>query len=147
MKWIVGVSVTIAMALLLGMGVIANTKSAEELLIGSWEEVSWKYEKYGQRTPPDAQWHELSENLIVHQAETWNFEDGNKFVISPRKTNENAATSSWHIKGRGNILELKEGNAIEHYQIENVTQDSFTLFFSFDLQVKGIVRITFRRVK
>ena len=145
MKWIFGVSLAMIAALMASMVVFAKTKSAEELLIGSWKEVSWKYEKYGRDTPQDEQWREVSQNLIVHQAETWNFESDNRFAIYPQQKND--TTSYWHVKGRGNILELSEGSTTEDYQIENISRNSFTLFFSFDLQVKGIVRITFERVK
>src|SRR5690349_1090638 len=146
MKWIVWVSGLIVCLLFGSVGVIIESRDAEELLIGSWKEVSWHCEKSDGGVKNDSQWREVSQGLIVHEAEMWNFRSNKSLLIYPQQTGTGQVAGHWRVKGRGNILELKEGNTTEYYQIEQITKDSFVLHFSFDLQVKGIVKIVFKRV-
>lgn len=116
---------------------------------GSWKEVSWEYDKSENTTITkhisDAIKAEISKELIIHEAEVWNFSsDGNLKLIS-EKNNE---TLSWTMKGRGNILKLSHNtNKIEHYNIQLLDNNKMVLYFNTDIQAKGIVKMTFEKIK
>ena len=83
--------------------------------------------------------------MIIHRAETWQFGPDRRLTFL-----ENGKVSEdlkWSIKGRGHILELQHKNAIvEDYQVVDISEDELVVQFNFDLQVKGIVKMTFKRI-
>lgn len=121
----------------------------EQKLVGSWEEVSWEYEKSNDKNLMDSevmdyQKTEIYDNLIIHKAEDWHFTPEYKLIM--HLDNGNTEKVGWSIKGRGNILELNhEYLGLENYEIQSLTRDSLVIHFHLDLQVKGIVKMTFKR--
>jgi hypothetical protein len=131
---------------------IVNTMvlvSPTQHIEGSWKEISWEYEKSENanidKKISDAIKTEICKEMIIHEAEVWNFlPDGNLELTS----NKNNETLSWTMKGRGNILELSHNsNKIEHYNIQVLNNDKMVLYFSTDIQAKGIVKMTFEKIK
>lgn len=129
---------------------LMDAKSPESLILGDWEEVSWKYEKLNHNNVldfdiDDFQKQEICKNLVIHEAETWRFgPDKTLSFLEEEVIKENL---KWNIKGRGNILELKHLNSmVEDYQVVGISEDELVVQFSFDLQVKGIVKMTFKRI-
>lgn len=124
---------------------ISPVKSIE----GSWKEVSWEYDKYespsATKQISDAIKAEISKELIIHEAEIWNFSpNGNLNLIAEKKDQ----SLSWTMKGRGNILKLSHNsNKIEHYNIQLLDNDKMVLYFNTDIQAKGIVKMTFEKIK
>lgn len=137
---------------LVSIGVLTRDVSPDKLIVGKWEEVSWEFEKVDYEreqllfSDDDFQRNEICKDMLIHKAEVWDFrEDGKLLLIGKDQTSE---VLDWHIKGRGHILVLKHGDdRIESFQIQDISKDSFVIHFGFDLQVKGIVKMTFKKVK
>ncbi|WP_100612446.1 hypothetical protein [Confluentibacter lentus] len=131
---------------------IVNTMvlvSPTEHIEGSWKEISWEYEKSENanfdKKISNAIKTEICKELIIHEAEVWNFLSGGNLELTSDTNNE---TLSWTMKGRGNILELShKTNKIEHYNIQVLNNDKMVLYFSTDIQAKGIVKMTFEKIK
>lgn len=134
--------------------VARNEVTPEQQLLGQWQEVSSEYRVInitdslnGNKTLTGPLKNELFNNLIIHQAELWQFTNGH--TLSLHKNNEEKdETVKWHIKGRGHILAIQHSdNVIEDYQIAKLTDDILELYINIDLQVKGIVKLTFKKIK
>lgn len=141
--------------------ILANTSSYEQSIIGQWEEVSWEFEKSDHPTDSllqldDFQKAEICKNLTLHQAEIWEFKPGKQISLYNKKKHP-IQHLEWTIKGRGNILKIQHTDqdyrhplihnlATETYQIQEIHNDTMVMHFNFDLQVRGIVKMTFKRV-
>lgn len=126
--------------------IISQSSSPNDDLIGKWEEVSWNYEKAPQRQSKEINSNQLSEitkNLIIHEAEIWEFNRDGSAVLYGR--NSNVEKITWTLKGRGHILKLNHKNSTEHYQLYQISDDKLVIHFHTDLQAKGIVKMTFQR--
>ncbi|WP_192085777.1 hypothetical protein [Algoriphagus sp. Y33] len=145
----------ISFTLLIGVyfTLLSFLESPETNIIGEWKEVSWEYEKMdtlGFKSDrfdymlTDHIKGQISKNLIIHEAEIWKFVSDETLEM---KGNNSSKSLHWTLKGRGNILQLNgEKNIIEHYQIQELSSDKMVLFFNFDMQVRGIVKMTFERI-
>ncbi len=132
--------------------IVSESSSPEDLIIGKWEEVSWEYERinnhYGTFDSEfdEHQQSEIRQNLLVHEAEIWHFEKGGKLSLT--NTDQTKRHVQWTAKGRGHILELNYEDAfLEDYHIQDITKDSMVIHFNFDLQVRGIVKLTFAKLQ
>lgn len=130
---------------------LVKVESPEEQLVGEWEELSWEYEKVNHQGSSnyfaidDAQKQEIIKNLILHESEVWQFDDDKRLTFI--SANGERESLDWHVKGRGNILELRhDDERIEEYQVQQLSEDLLVIHFNFDLQVKGIVKMTFKRM-
>lgn len=148
--WCTGVIVCILTAV--SMGVFMSARNPEQLLLGNWKEEAWEYEMIGgtKQHPDDYLSHELKneicKNLIIHRTEVWNFSDNH--VLNLLDSNRHRKRLRWNLKGRGHVLELRNdsvGN--ESYQVQELSDDRLVLHFGFDLQVRGIVKMTFKKIK
>lgn len=127
-------------------------ESPETQLLGEWKEVSWEYEKLDSVTSDenfdlmltDHIKSEISKNLVIHESEIWDFSDKETLKM---KTNDSLNSLNWTLKGRGHILQINgaEG-AIEYYVIQELSSDRMVLYFNVDMQVRGIVKMTFERI-
>lgn len=125
----------------------------EQMILGTWDEVSWRYEKMDHRNQSaislmdeldDRVKSEIAGHLVIHKAEVWQFTSDRKLGLNGK--DENMKKLSWALKGRGNILELTAyGCTTETYQIQELTKDRMILHFNSDLQVRGIVEMAFKR--
>ncbi len=125
----------------------------EQTILGTWDEVSWRYEKMDHRNQSaislmdeldDRVKSEIAGHLVIHKAEVWQFTSDRKLSLAGN--NEDKKKLSWALKGRGNILELTaQGTPTETYQIQELTKDRMVLHFNSDLQVRGIVEMAFNR--
>lgn len=150
MRWITAfICLFIAMLILSSLAVNTNL-SPEELIIGKWKEVSWEYEKVTGDSKDELETNEeyqdeIYKNLVIHKAETWEFNEKGKLFLHGKNTVEDL---KWSIKGRGHILELKHrDDRKEDFQIDEIGKDKLVLYFYFDLQMRGIVKITFKKIK
>lgn len=122
----------------------------EAVILGKWQESAWEYEKVDKidgKEKPEA--HQIrdqhTENLVIHEAETWQFLPDKKLKLIGKNKEE---IVEWHIKGRGNILELKHSsNMVEHYNLTELTPDKMVLNFESDIQVRGIAKLTFEKTE
>jgi hypothetical protein len=131
---------------------LLTEKSPEEMLVGQWQEISWEYEKVNHNgdlkefTIDDGQKEEICKNLIMHRAEVWQFDQKKQLTLIAGGVPKERVI--WNIKGRGHILNLQhKSGKTEEFQIQEISADSLVIHFSFDLQVKGIVKTTFKKVK
>lgn len=133
----------------------AQVHGPEATIVGSWQEVSWKYEKMDKTTQTENSWmqemddrvkREISGHLHIHKAEKWEFSPDRKLLLG--KANHDHKTLHWTMKGRGNVLELEGADGEqETYLIQQLTAEKMVLHFSTDLQVRGIVEMVFTRIK
>jgi len=138
--------------LLLGSCVVLTRQaSPEQLLMGQWEEVSWELEKVraddrlNDWALTQGQKREIYEQMRMHDAEIWTFDTEKRLILSKPDASEEIL--NWNIKGRGHILELKQAGAkIEDFQVHELTDDRMVLYFNFDLQIRGVVKMTFKKL-
>jgi len=145
--------VVVFFLILLTFRLIALDKR-EGTLIGTWKESEWTF---GQIRNPHVSTtevvdtastelkKELGKNLLLHTAESWKFNVDNRLYI--KKGNEEYVCR-WYIKGRGNILEIKnENNGItETYEIVRLSDDSLVISFDVDRQMQGLAKMKFKRI-
>lgn len=134
-----------------GLGWMKYTvKSPEKLIVGTWKEKAWKYERVG--TPGDlknkdtvsqAVKDQLGKHLVIHSAERWEFKPGGVLTLTGNNSEKKV---KWKLKGRGHILELEYADhIIEHYNITEITENTLVLNFDSDIQVKGIAKLIFQK--
>lgn len=132
--------------------VMNHVESPEHLIVGTWKEHAWEYEKaYSMATFDKINRDTISQNvkdqlgrhLIIHSAETWNFNQDGTLVLHGADTIKQV---KWKLKGRGHILELEYAdNVIEHYNLTELNENTMVLNFDSDIQVKGIAKLTFNK--
>jgi hypothetical protein len=133
-----------------------NLNSPELMIVGKWKEVEWVYEKADLPELKDSSnggviAQELktliSENLVIHESEEWNFKPNSTLTLMKEKANP--VNLHWKLKGRGHILKLMYDNEgiLEVYQIKELTENRMVLHFENDIHARGIVKIVFERIE
>ena len=128
-----------------------NLKHPEQLLKGTWKEVSWTYDKVDGEvghsiTLSEEVKDQISQDLFIHASETWLFEDHSEMIL--RKRNMQDKHLKWRLKGRGHILKLHYPNEKkEYYQIRTLTNDKLVIHFENDTHARGIVKIVLKKIK
>jgi hypothetical protein len=131
--------------------VLSKVDSPETLINGTWQEVEWEYEKVNyvdgkkELTITGEQKKEICSKLVIHHDPVWHFTGQNR-LLKIGETGKNTEELNWNVKGRGHILELKGTEGVEDYQIVELTRDRMVLYFNFDLQIRGIIKMTFKRI-
>lgn len=125
----------------------------DTIILGKWQEVSWEYEKIPEtqsaflgKAISNRVKNEISRDLVIHEAETWEFLPNGKLVLhnGKRKTKP----LYWTLKSRGNILKLDhEEVPPEHYNLQVLNDEEMILYFSTDLQAKGIAKMKFKKIR
>lgn len=143
----------ILIVLLCSSTILIKGDSPEDLIVGKWEEVDWNFERINVDSTKvndeflDYQKEELYDNMMIHQGEEWEFFPKKKLTLKPKDQSQEKKIK-WFLKGRGNILELKYGdNVVESYQVHKLTKDTMVIYYNFDLQMRGSVKITFKKVE
>ncbi len=140
--------------LLIFFAMVVGSTSPERKIIGEWKEVSWEYEKVDKhyehghlmpKTISDNIKQEILGNMMIHEAESWIFLPDGRLLLSDESNNKKRL--AWKLNGRGHVLELKyEDGTGEHYKIQKIDNDEMTVYFDTDIQAKGIVKMTFKRI-
>lgn len=139
------ISILLSMIFVLAILFISNSESSEKLVLGDWKEISWHYEKLNtedlaKHQSGDGLRDEIYNSLVIHKAEKWQFKPDGTLQLHGDQDEK----LDWTIKGRGHILELKHKDGrIEDYQIEMLNDRLMVVYFNFDLQIRGIVKMTF----
>lgn len=131
-----------------------KVQNPEHLIVGTWNERSWQYEKVnapgdlkklrGQDTIAQSVRDQLGRHLVIHSAETWQFKGDGSLLLHGADTTKRV---KWKLKGRGHILELEYADkVIEHYNLTELTASRMALNFDSDIQVKGIAKLTFDNI-
>ncbi|SFU18057.1 hypothetical protein SAMN04489724_4753 [Algoriphagus locisalis] len=127
-------------------------KTPSDSILGEWKEVSWEYEKLDSTRKADSSFDymitdhikdQISQNLIIHKAETWKFTEDETVEM---QGSDSKKCFHWTLKGRGNILQIDGSDLMEHYEIQELSADRMILHFNFDMQVRGIVKMTFEKI-
>lgn len=152
MKKVHGALISFFAVVLLSVSVLLYQTSPTNIIVGTWEEISWEYEKINKNDASrdgenNVQLNEISKNLVIHRSEIWEFDsDNNLKLYDHGEKMDESENLLWSLKGRGHILELKHRNSqVEAYQIQELSKNKLVIHFSFDLQVRGIVKMTFKR--
>lgn len=130
-----------------------NVQHPEHLIVGTWNERSWQYEKVNapsdlkkihRDTIAQSVKDQLGRHLVIHSAETWQFKQDGSLLLHGADTTKRV---KWKLKGRGHILELEYADkVIEHYNLTELTPSRMALNFDSDIQVKGIAKLTFDNI-
>ncbi|ANW95640.1 hypothetical protein AXE80_04815 [Wenyingzhuangia fucanilytica] len=128
--------------------VLNNAKNPNDDIVGLWKEVAWKYEKTPSHYTLDFSNEDkqvITENMMIHKAEVWEFMPNGEIKLT--QENGDVKLLNWRLKGRGHVLKLIENNVNnEHYNLYYVGENILELHFRTDLQAKGIVKLTFKRI-
>ncbi len=133
--------------------VFASGDSPEKILPGSWKETEWMYEKVEHNKKGKSDYKSISESikqeiveaLVIHEAETWKFNNDGTLELLGSVTKE--PPLHWKMKGRGNILVLSHVDGREeHYNINRLTNEEIVIHFESDIQARGIVKIVLKRL-
>ncbi len=137
------------------MTLLANDISPDRKILGKWKEVSWEYEKIDTEDSTQSSFpfnitermkQEIGKDLIIHQAEIWDFSREQGLLLAGKEKEK--LTLDWKLKGRGHVLQLKsKDKEPEFYQVQDLADDRMVLHFNFDLQVRGIVKMTFEKIR
>ncbi len=132
--------------------IMGQLESPEQQILGKWNEHSWEYEKAYSRaalrimnrdTVAQSVKDQLGKHLIIHSAETWDFNPDGTLMLHGTDTTKQV---KWKLKGRGHILELEYADkVIEHYNLTELDKNTMVLNFDSDIQVKGIAKLTFNK--
>lgn len=131
-----------------------NMNSPEDLIVGDWNESSWKYERAASPEQKKNVCNDslsgalkgyLGKGLVLHEHETWSFLPNGKLHIS--SADKETQVLHWRLKGKGDMLVIKDENnkPLEHYKVTHINKDSLSLSFELDIQVKGLASMTFKR--
>lgn len=129
---------------------MSSAASPEKVILGPWEEKTWKYEEgsaigadiiaAGKTTQAKSQ-----QGFSLHEAENWEFLPGGKLRLT---VNDKVQLLKWNIKGRGHVLQIKYAPGhVENYQLTELNKDKMVLDAESDVQARGIARLTFERNK
>ena len=134
---------------------MTNASSPNQLIEGTWKEISWEYEKADKdqdnsvltgEVIADTLQRLIARDRIIHQAETWQFRPDGNLLLTNLRGNERGA--QWALKGRGHVLFMQyDQEGTESYDIVKLTSDELVLHFHTDMQVRGIAKITFKKIK
>lgn len=137
------------------LALFLNGTSPHTKLLGTWEEVAWEYEKSdmwadksqtNEKIVEPGIKEEIMENRLIHEAEYWTFSEKNKLHMVSNKRKSSDLT--WQLKGRGHVLELLHSDGTkEFFNIQELTNDRLVLYFELDMQIKGIVKMIYKRRK
>lgn len=126
------------------------SQNPSRLLVGSWKELSWEYEKVNKNKSEKENLREISEEvkaligqkLSIHQAETWLFRPNGDLLL---KTKDGVKKLHWKLNGRGHVLELTDSNNKENYNITELNDSTLVINFDTDMEVRGIAKLTFAK--
>ncbi|MBL7932594.1 MAG: hypothetical protein JNL60_11870 [Bacteroidia bacterium] len=126
------------------------SRSPAKTIIGGWEECAWEYEKVNKLPPERNNYRDISDEvkdligqkLSIHTSETWLFLPNGKLVLYGPQGHR---IIKWKLNGRGHVLELRDEDRIENYNITELNDSSMVINFDTDMEVRGIARLTFAR--
>jgi hypothetical protein len=126
--------------------------SPEIIILGEWKELTWEYEKVDKagnevvyKNIPEEVKNTIAENLVIHEAETWEFLPHGKLKLSGENIEK---TVNWRIKGRGDILQIKYDDGItENYILSELNKNKMNLNFETEVHARGIAKLTFEKIK
>ncbi|MDA3613702.1 hypothetical protein [Polluticaenibacter yanchengensis] len=123
-------------------------RSLENYFVGEWDETFWDYKKadnyllkgWGLNQSSSAP----AAEVRYHQGEKWVFKaDGELEILNA----DSVSYLNWRLKGRGNILEISDGNVTEHFDIKKYSSNKIELNYISDIQVKESARLIFTQSK
>ena len=140
-----------SLCLLLFITLISMAKSPDMIIEGEWKELAWEYEKVNKNDTVNSDYTNVSSyvkevaglDLVIHKAEKWKFLANGKLILEGENYTKEI---DWVIKGRGNVLELKYGNNVEHYNLTELSDDKLILNFDTNTNTRGIARLTFEKI-
>lgn len=133
--------------------VLLKTETPEQLISGKWETVGWEFERINRNTATldhkllEHNRNELYSNRMFHKGKEWEFCTQNVLMLKQDES-LNDRKINWFLKGRGHILELKYPNGKnESYHVHILTKDAMVVYYNFDLEKRGSVKITLKKIQ
>ena len=84
--------------------------------------------------------------VIRHEAEYWEFSPDGRLVIAKRDGSR--LRTRWRLKGRGHVLTVRDPNeGFEIYDVKALDRNELVLNYDVGMEVRGIARLTFRRIE
>ncbi len=118
-----------------------QSEDPEVLLLGTWKEESWQYEKINEEGMIG---YDASE-IKKHEAEMWEFQEDHTMFF--KREGEVIDSAVWIIKGRGHILKLMHSDgSVELFDIKELSNQVLAINFDIGMEIRGIARLEFRRV-
>jgi len=121
--------------------------------MGRWQESGWEYEKLAGKPAVTTKWIDgidlpaFSERRVVHhEAEYWDFSPNGSLLI--KKRDGSRLLARWRLKGRGHVLTVRAPQAeFEVYDVKQLDRSELVLNYDVGMEVRGIARLTFRRLQ
>jgi hypothetical protein len=142
----------LALCLTLALCLSACGTNPEDVIVGRWEEVSWRYEKFDGHAPNATKWIDgirlpnyPARGIVRHEAEYWEFQPGRVLLIRTR--DGDTVRARWRLKGRGHVLKVRypESDDVEVYDIKELNRNELILNYDIGMEVRGIAQLTFNR--
>ncbi|RQO32515.1 hypothetical protein DBR32_02630 [Taibaiella sp. KBW10] len=121
-------------------------KTPEKDFLGTWKELTWEYKEADHfllHNLAHRQNRSAEDSIRIHTAETWDFKKNGVLVLT--KADDRIKTMKWSLKGRGNILEITDGDITEHYDISAIEGDKIELNYLTDIHVKESAKLIFEK--
>ncbi|WP_313386412.1 hypothetical protein [Chishuiella sp.] len=149
---IILIYISLFIAAIVALTIVINGRRTEDNILGSWHKESLEFERVNYEDHQiksyisQIQDKEIGHELMIDNVDNLVFEKDSQLKI---KNNEKQQKDklSWKLKGRGNIIEIKDltTNNKESYQVQELSKDKLVVYINLDLQVRGIVKITFTK--
>jgi len=123
---------------------LALQTDPQEQLWGEWELVHHRVEKAVRRPKVNQLDYSIGHRLSPHQCERWTFDTQNGLsLIDPSGKRIQAG---WSLKSRGDLLEITGLSGVRDLTIEYLDHQKMVLYYHSDLQIRGVVKMTLRKV-
>ncbi len=149
-KLIIGVLGLMLLLTAFGCYVFSHSAYPEKAIIGEWKEVSWTYDKVDlddkvKQPVSDNDRYTIANHLVIHKFENWTF--GKDYKVKLHRQHRDEHFAKWQLKDRGRILQLiNPDGSTEVYSVQKLKNSELVLHFETDTHVRGIVKITLKKV-
>ncbi|WP_313376827.1 hypothetical protein [Chishuiella sp.] len=149
---IILIYISLFLAAIVAITVVVKGRMTEEKILGSWHKENIEFERVNHQDHEiisyisQIQDKEISHELMIDKVDNLIFEKDSHLKIKNNNRKQNDRLS-WKLKGRGNIIEIKDlkTNNKETYQVQELSSNKLVVYMNLDLQVRGIVKITFTK--
>ena len=143
---------TLASVFSLAVSLGACAPDPEQLLSRRWQESSWGYEPLDPTRADASQWDELvqasrqpGQPIVRHEGETWDFRPSGELLITTRTGT--TLRREWRLKGRGHVLLIRADDAVELYDVKQLSERELVLHYDIGMEARGIARLAFRNAQ
>ncbi len=142
-----------ASVLVVLMVIVASTlalsmrTSPHKHIEGTWVLSDHKVEKVVHRTRSSARTvnGKTTTIFIPHECARWEFDKNQQLYVTDYQGRR--AKANWSLKSRGDLLEIKcMGGKLQDLTIERLDDTEMVLYYHSDLQIRGIIKMTLKKI-